>query len=108
VCGGVMAVIVGDEKSYRTVLSAKKELVKLVGREVVVTNLGRLKGLLVGLLDEELECVGVGVVEEVEPHKGYVKLRTPVSVKRVRMIVPGQLRISEEGVERERGLPPLA
>lgn len=108
VCGGVMAVIVGDERSYRTVLDAKRELVKLVRREVVVTNLGRLKGLLVGLLDEELECVGVGVVEEVEPHKGYVKLRTPVSVDRVRLIVPGQLRISEEGVERERGLPPLA
>ncbi|RLF05321.1 MAG: hypothetical protein DRK00_04735 [Thermoprotei archaeon] len=108
VCGGVVAVIVGNEKSYRVVMSARRELVKLIGREVVVTNLGRLKGLLVGLLDEDLECVGVGVIEEVEPREGYVKLRTPVSVDLVRMIVPGQLRISEEGVERERGLPPLA
>ena len=104
-CGNTVVVAVYDSKAYRLALESREKLAKLIGRELLVINLRELRGLLVGLLDSRLQCVGVGVLEEVEPLKGYLTLKTPASLDDVRFIVPGRLRISERGVELRRGLP---
>ncbi len=107
-CRSAMVLIANDEQACRRLQDTKEQLAKLLNKEVYVSCLGGLKGVIVGLVDERLEHVGVGVLEDVDVKGGVIKLRTPFEVEGVRALILGRLRISEGGVERERGAPPLA
>jgi len=107
-CGNAVVLVASDEQACRKLQDAKEQLAKLLNKEVYVSCLSGVKGVIVGLVDERLEHVGVGVLEGIDVKEGVVKLRTPFEVEGVRALILGRLKISEGGVERERGTPPLA
>jgi len=107
-CGSVMVLVASDEQACRRLQEAKEQLAKLLNKEVYVSCLSGVKGALVGLVNGQLEHVGVGVLEGIDVREGVIKLRTPFEVEGVRALIIGRLKISEEGVERERGAPPIA
>lgn len=107
-CGNVVVLTVSDDLAYRKLQESKDQVAKLLNREVHVTCLSEVKGVLVGLLDERLECVGVGVVEEVSARDRVIRLKTPFNVEGVRIVAIGRLKVSEEGVELKRGPLPIA
>jgi polynucleotide 5'-kinase involved in rRNA processing len=100
--------VASDEQACRRLQEAKEQLAKLLNKEVYVSCLSGVKGALVGLVNGQLEHVGVGVLEGIDVREGVIKLRTPFEVEGVRALIIGRLKISEEGVERERGAPPIA
>lgn len=108
VCGNVVVLTVAGEKEYRKLIELKEQISKLTDKEVVVSCLSGLKGFLVGFMNDRLEHVGIGVLEEVDLKEGVVKVRTPFNTEGVSVLIVGRLRLTEEGAERERGLPPLA
>ncbi len=107
-CGSAVVVSALCGEEYKRLLELKEQLSKLVNRDVMVTCLSALKGYLVGLVNASLEHVGVGVLEEVDPRRRVIKIRTPFEVEGARLLIVGRLRLSESGAERERGPPPLA
>ncbi len=104
----VVVLAVSGEQAYKRVLEMREQLSKTLGKEVYVSNIEGLKGLLVGFLNQELEHVGVGVIEELNLPGKVVKVRTPFPVDDVCLLIPSVLKVTEKGVERERGLFPLA
>lgn len=108
VCGNVIVLAVSDDVACKKLHEVREHVAKLLNREVYISCLSGVKGALAGLLDARLEHVGVGVVEEINLDAGVIKLRTPFDTERVRVVVLGRLRVSEGGVERERGPLPIA
>ena len=107
-CGSIVVLIANDDTDCRKLQEAREQLAKLLNKETYTSCLSGAKGALVGLLDDRLECVGIGIVEEVNIKDGVIKLRTPFNVEGVRALAFGRLRVSKEGIERERGPPPVA
>lgn len=107
-CGSIVVLIASDDSACRKLQEAREQLAKLLNKETYTSCLSVTKGALVGLLDDRLECIGIGIVEEVNIRDGVIKMKTPFNVEGVRAIVFGRLRVSKEGIERERGPPPIA
>ncbi|MEM2185704.1 MAG: Clp1/GlmU family protein [Thermofilaceae archaeon] len=108
VCGNVVVLTTLGEKEYKRLLEFKDQVSKLANRDVLVSHLGGLKGYLVGIANERLEHVGIGVIEEVDPTNKIVKVRTPFDREGAKILLLGKIRLSEDGVERERSMPPIA
>ncbi|MCS7105378.1 MAG: Clp1/GlmU family protein [Thermofilaceae archaeon] len=107
-CGNSIIVVVKDERDCKKIEEAREQLSKLVSKNVYITCLNELHGFLVGLINERLEHVGVGILEELNLEERVVKLRTPYNLDDVRLLMLGRLRLTKEGVERERSIPRLA
>lgn len=107
-CGNYIVVVVKDEKDCKKIEESREQLSKLVGKNVYITCLNELQGILVGLINERLEHVGVGVLEELNLEERVVKLRTPYDLDNVCLLLLGRLRLTKEGVEREKGIPRFA
>lgn len=104
----VVVLAINSGQAYKRALEMREQLSKALGKEVYISNIEGLKGLLVGFLDQKLEHVGVGVIEEVNLPDKIVKVRTPFSVDNVRLLIPGLLKVTERGLEREKSPLPLA
>lgn len=108
VCGNVVVLVTVGEKEYKKLLELKDQVSKFVNHDILVSYIGGLKGYLIGLANEKLEHIGVGVIEEVDPASKIIKVRTPFEVERAKLLLVGRIRLTEEGAERERGIPPIA
>ena len=75
-----------------------EELRALYGKEVFIIVKGYEKGLLVGLLNEEMLCQGIGLLEEIDFESKTLKIKTNVSSK-PHYIAFGQVKLSEKGEE---------
>ena len=75
-----------------------EELKALYGKDVLVTVRGHEKGLLVGLLDDNLLCLGIGIIEEIDYSNKLLRIKTYVN-KDPHYIAFGQIKLSERGEE---------
>jgi len=75
-----------------------EELKALYGKDVLVTVRGHEKGLLVGLLDNNLLCLGIGIIEEIDYSNKLLRIKTYVD-KDPHYIAFGQIKLSERGEE---------
>ncbi|MEM3104955.1 MAG: hypothetical protein QXD69_05585, partial [Candidatus Bathyarchaeia archaeon] len=55
-----------------------------------------------GFLNQKLEHVGVGIIEEVNLSEKVAKVRTPFSIDNVCLLIPSVLKVTERGLEREK------
>lgn len=62
---------------------------------------GYEKGLLIGLLDKQLRCKGIGIIEEFDYVNRKVKVKTPYEGE-VKAVHIGKIRLSEDGRELEK------
>ncbi|HID90942.1 TPA: hypothetical protein EYP44_03175 [Candidatus Bathyarchaeota archaeon] len=73
----------------------------LVGvEEVTITSKGEERGLLVGLLDEDGDTLGLGVVQQILYERRKIRILTSVRGK-ISQICFGSIRLSETGAELE-------
>jgi len=75
-----------------------EELRALYGKEVFIIVKGYEKGLLVGLLDKEMLCQGIGLLEEIDFDTKTLKIKTNVSSD-PQYIAFGQVKLNEKGEE---------
>lgn len=108
VVGEELYVATGENGVFSRIIEKRDEISSLVRKRVTAVNTADLKGLLVGLLDENLDCVGVALLEELNPEKRVIKLRTNADLKNVRFLVPGILKLLEDGSEVRCSYPPLS
>lgn len=97
--GDRINIIVSSQNVVSRVAERKGEISSLLGKNIMVVNVSQLKGLVVGLLDKNLECIGVALIEELKPEENILRLKTNVNVENVRFIVPGRIKILEDGSE---------
>ena len=71
-----------------------KDVEQHFGKRVKVIREGDEEGLLVGLLDEEDNFLGIGILHEVDYKRKILKIYTPVN-KRVYKLCFGQIKLNK-------------
>jgi len=67
-------------------------------QEVRIVNKNDEQGLLVGLLDKDLQTLGIGIIENIHYRENKIRIYTPV-LEKIRIIQFGYLRITTTGQE---------
>jgi polynucleotide 5'-hydroxyl-kinase GRC3/NOL9 len=75
------------------------------GRKLQFITPGFEQNLLCGVADPKNSCLGMAIVDSIEFAQGAITLTTPVDPKRIRIIQPGDLYLTKEGMELNRGKP---
>ena len=73
---------------------AVEALKKTLGRPVIVINPTDLENLLVGLLDENLNVLGLGIITKFDPASRILTIHTRVDQKRVRIVALGRIKVN--------------
>ncbi|MBP1911438.1 Clp1/GlmU family protein [Thermococcus stetteri] len=94
-------VLAGWKNGAYTVVKADVErFPRAHSRELKAIDFEKLSNLLVGLIDDEGLCLGVGILKWVNFSEGTLQVLTPVNdLSRVREIRFGRIRVTEEGEE---------
>lgn len=69
-------------------------------RNITITSVDVLRGLLVGLADEDGNVMNVGLIQEIDFKQRYMSVLSPIkTVSPVRMVQFGSMRVAKDGRE---------
>lgn len=107
-CDNIVVLITINDQDYKKLIEMRDQLSKIINKDIMISCLSKLKGYLIGLMNDKFEHIAVGIMEEIDLKNGNIKVKTPFNVDGASILIIGRLRLSEEGIEVERGPPPLA
>ncbi|WP_054839489.1 Clp1/GlmU family protein [Thermococcus sp. JCM 11816] len=97
---GWLVVAGWKNKGYTVVKADVEKFPRAHSRELKAIDFEKLSNLLVGLIDGEGLCMGVGVLKWINFSEGRLQILTPVrDLSGVREIRFGRIRVTEEGEE---------
>ncbi len=92
------ALVVGQQRLSHEEIKRLKEEIKVSRIKEIVK--GKERGVVVGLLNQESDVQGLGIIEEIDFKERNLRLLTPVTNReRIRIVQFGSLKLSPEGQE---------
>ncbi len=90
-------------ENHEMINSLSLEAVKRVlqVRDVRIVSVSMIKDILVGLMDDKMNFLGVGIIKEYNPKSNELIIRTNVDENKIAIIQYGSIKISDE--TREEG-----